>query len=117
LAFSPDGQRLATTSYDGRIGLFALADDTKTLFHAHEGKVASVSFDPSGQSLLSTGEGQRNICPGLRSIFSKLRSILPRLISLSVAAWPMPISLKNGSCADPKSVRPEPVEACHELVE
>ena len=59
LAFSADGQRLASASYDGQIGLFALADDAQILFPAHKGRVASVSFDPTGQFLLSAGEDRQ----------------------------------------------------------
>ncbi|EIJ32981.1 tetratricopeptide repeat protein [Thiothrix nivea] len=56
VAFSPDGSQLATASYDGRIGLFPLEGEGKPqLFEAHEGKVESVSFDPSGKLLLSAG--------------------------------------------------------------
>ena len=55
--FSPDDTHLATASYDGRIGIFSLTEDKKTVFEAHQGEVASVSFDSSGKQLLSTGVG------------------------------------------------------------
>ncbi|MBJ6610946.1 MAG: WD40 repeat domain-containing protein [Candidatus Thiothrix moscowensis] len=56
VAFSPDDSQLATASYDGRIGLFDLVGEGKPqLWEAHEGYVESVSFDPSGKHLLSSG--------------------------------------------------------------
>lgn len=56
IAFSPDGKRLATASYDGRIGLFALdGSASPPPFAAHEGQVSAVSFDPVGNYLISAG--------------------------------------------------------------
>ncbi|MDD5394662.1 MAG: hypothetical protein PHE17_16730 [Thiothrix sp.] len=56
VAFSPDDSQLATASYDGHIGLFDLVGEGKPqLLEAHEGYVESVSFDPSGKHLLSSG--------------------------------------------------------------
>jgi WD40 repeat protein len=55
LAFSPDGTLLAIASYDGRIGLFTVGTEAKRFIDAHEGKVGSVAFDPSGRRLLSAG--------------------------------------------------------------
>ncbi|HRJ53576.1 MAG TPA: hypothetical protein PLE99_12485 [Candidatus Thiothrix moscowensis] len=60
VAFSPDDSQLATASYDGRIGLFDLVGEGKPqLLDAHPSGssdgVASVSFDPTGQYLLSAG--------------------------------------------------------------
>jgi len=56
VAFSPDSNTLATAGYDGQIGLFRL-DTTQQRFieAAHDGKVASVTFDNSGSRLLSSG--------------------------------------------------------------
>lgn len=58
VAFSPDGNTLATASYDGQIGLFSLNGSQHVLFTAHDaaiGGVSSVSFDVSGKYLLSAG--------------------------------------------------------------
>jgi WD40 repeat protein len=60
VAFSPDDSQLATASYDGHIGLFDLVGEGKPqLWEAHPSGnsdgVASVSFDPTGQYLLSAG--------------------------------------------------------------
>lgn len=56
IAFSPDDTQLATASYDGRIGLFSLTGEQEPLlFEAHQGSVASVSFDHTGKQLLSAG--------------------------------------------------------------
>jgi WD40 repeat protein len=58
LAFSPDAQTLATASYDGQIGLFALNQTKPAQFinPAHQGKVASVEFDNTGNQLVSSGK-------------------------------------------------------------
>jgi WD40 repeat protein/energy-coupling factor transporter ATP-binding protein EcfA2 len=60
VAFSPDGSRLATASYDGRIGLFDLAGEGKPLlFEAHpagsNGGVESIGFSVDGKQLFSAG--------------------------------------------------------------
>jgi WD40 repeat protein len=55
VAFSPDSTLLATASYDGQIGLFTLGTEKQRLFKAHDGKVASVTFDNTGTRLLSSG--------------------------------------------------------------
>ncbi len=55
LAFSPDGRRLATAGYDGRVGVFDVGSGKGELFVAHEGKVASVAFDQTGKHLLTAG--------------------------------------------------------------
>ncbi|EIJ36593.1 hypothetical protein [Thiothrix nivea] len=55
VAFSLDNTRLATASYDGRIGLFDLESGKGKLFEAHDGNVASVNFDQSGKYLASAG--------------------------------------------------------------
>ena len=55
VAFSPDDTLLATASYDGRIGLFSLSGEEPKLIDAHQGRVASVSFDASGKYLVGGG--------------------------------------------------------------
>lgn len=61
IAFSPNSQTLATASYDGRIGLFPLNSTEKPVFidKAHQGRVASVSFNQDGTRLLSSGYEDR----------------------------------------------------------
>ncbi len=58
VAFSPDGKKLATASYyNGQIGLFTVGTNQKRFFKTHEGeKLNSVSFDETGEQLLSTSE-------------------------------------------------------------
>jgi WD40 repeat protein len=53
---SPNNQTVATASYDGHLGLFAI-DETKQSFHsAHKSKVYSVEFNHTGQRLLTSGD-------------------------------------------------------------
>jgi WD40 repeat protein len=60
VAFSPNSKTLATASYDGQIGLFAVGTEEKRFIeNAHEGKVVSVAFDSSGTRLLSSGNEDR----------------------------------------------------------
>ena len=56
VSFSPDGQRLATASYDGHIGLFDVATGQGSTQKAHEAQALSVSFDATGRWLLSSGD-------------------------------------------------------------
>ncbi len=56
VSFSPDGQRLATASYDGHIGLFDVATGQGSTQKAHDGYAKSISFDATGRWLLSSGE-------------------------------------------------------------
>lgn len=55
VSFSPDGQRLATASFDGHIGLFDVATGQGSTHKAHDGYAISVSFDTTGRWLLSSG--------------------------------------------------------------
>lgn len=55
MAFAPDGQRLATASYDGRVGMFPLTGGEGEFFQAHEGRVMSLQFSADGQQLLTSG--------------------------------------------------------------
>jgi len=61
VAFSPDGQTLATASYDGRVGLFPLKGGEGTFFEAHEGEVTSIEFTLDGKHLLSSGNKDRSL--------------------------------------------------------
>src|SRR5262249_11338895 len=55
-AFSPDGRRIATASWDGTARLWDA--DGKELFaiRGHEGRVYSVAFSPDGKWVLTAGE-------------------------------------------------------------
>ena len=67
VAFSPDGQILASASYDGRIGLFQIgggpphSDKHPDPFDAHDGRVNAVSFTPDGRYLLSASITDRSL--------------------------------------------------------
>lgn len=55
MAFSPDGRRLATAGFGGKVGLYEVKTGEGELFKAHEGRVTSVDFDATGNLLLSSG--------------------------------------------------------------
>ena len=57
VAYAPDGERLATSSRDGRISIWT-AEGTllKTLMSGHQGWVNTVNWHPDGQQLASGGE-------------------------------------------------------------
>ncbi|HEY9672485.1 MAG TPA: NB-ARC domain-containing protein [Waterburya sp.] len=57
LAFTPDGERLATGDADGKIRLWRVADGKQLLtIQGHGSWVWSVSFSPDGQTLASGSE-------------------------------------------------------------
>ncbi len=86
LAFSPDGQTLATASYDGRIGLFRIgAEEQAEPFAAHDhSKVDAVAFSLDGRYLLSAGGEDQSLKlwnlaatpPGLEKTLLKAQDIL-----------------------------------------
>ena len=51
VAFSPDGQRLATGSRDGTARIWDLQGNTLAVLTGHQGSVTSVAFSPDGQKL------------------------------------------------------------------
>ncbi|MCP4709627.1 MAG: WD40 repeat domain-containing protein, partial [Planctomycetes bacterium] len=55
VAISSNGKFIASTSYDGRIGIFEIGEDDGEFYKAHEGRVYSVVFDDEGKLLLSAG--------------------------------------------------------------
>jgi WD40 repeat protein/Tfp pilus assembly protein PilF len=64
VAISPDSHTLATSSYDGTIGLFQLGTEIKQFIQAHTlcqstGCTEAVSFSQDGTQLLSNGNADR----------------------------------------------------------
>jgi WD40 repeat protein len=57
VAFSPDGERLASASADSRVKVWNVTDGAEMLtMRGHQGSVYSVSFGPDGQRLTSAGD-------------------------------------------------------------
>jgi WD40 repeat protein/serine/threonine protein kinase len=58
LVFSPDGQRLASASYDGTVRVWETSTGKELLiFKGHPHEVFSVAFSPDGQRLATSGIG------------------------------------------------------------
>ena len=56
--FSPEGQLIATTSYDQTVKLWRPDGELLTTFTDHQGPVWSVSFSPNGQIIASASSDQ-----------------------------------------------------------
>ncbi|MEM8809592.1 MAG: WD40 repeat domain-containing protein, partial [Cyanobacteria bacterium P01_G01_bin.38] len=54
VAFSPDGQQIASTGYDNMVNLWSLSGEQLESFRGHQALVFKVKFSPSGQILASS---------------------------------------------------------------
>jgi WD40 repeat protein len=56
LAWSPDGQRIASASFDGTVHLWRALDGKEAfVYRGHEDSVLTVAWSPDGQHLASAG--------------------------------------------------------------
>jgi WD40 repeat protein len=61
LAFSPDGQTLASASWDGRLGLWNVKERRNLgLSRGHKGHLATVAFSPDGRTV-ATSSGDATV--------------------------------------------------------
>lgn len=59
MAISPDNSKLVTGDAEGVLRIFSITGDLLHSFVAHQGRISSVAFDPSGKLLASGGWDRR----------------------------------------------------------
>jgi WD40 repeat protein/energy-coupling factor transporter ATP-binding protein EcfA2 len=80
VVFSPDGQRIVTTSHIGIIRLWDLEGRILEVFQGHLGRINSVAFSPTGQSILTASND------GTARLWESARSVLPTIESRGIIA-------------------------------
>ena len=71
-SFSPDGARIATSSWDGTVRIYQVATGREILtFKEHDGSVGGVTFSPDGQLVASAAGGALSAKSGKILIWNK----------------------------------------------
>ena len=119
-AWSPDGNKLATPSFDSKIRIWNWQDGTHLELEGHSDVVTGVSWSPDGKRLASSSDD-----PSVKvwdSLSGECLATLPQPAIITGVAW-SPIDAKLASSSDDHVVRiwaVEDVDRCeilHELTE